>query len=115
MTTSEENGKNRLYRNNGDFTFAEVGEAAGVANGNDENNAGAMRCGSITTTTGDLICWSYGLAIASYLRIWATGHSRMSPLRPGWASSTSTALWPLPSITTGTGTWTFCWAIISSQ
>ena len=39
MTTSEENGKNRLYRNNGDFTFAEVGEAAGVANGNDENNA----------------------------------------------------------------------------
>src|SRR5215813_15651134 len=39
VTTSEENGKNRLYRNNGDFTFTEVGEAAGVANGNDENNA----------------------------------------------------------------------------
>src|SRR5215468_8632047 len=39
VTTSEENGKNRLYRNNGDFTFTEVGEAAGVANGNDANNA----------------------------------------------------------------------------
>jgi hypothetical protein len=39
VTTSEESGKNRLYRNNGDFTFTEVGEAAGVANGNDENNA----------------------------------------------------------------------------
>src|SRR5262245_876743 len=39
VTTSAENGKNRLYRNNGDFTFTEVGEAAGVANGNDENNA----------------------------------------------------------------------------
>jgi hypothetical protein len=39
VTTSEENGKNRLYRNNGDFTFTEVGEVAGVANGNDENNA----------------------------------------------------------------------------
>lgn len=41
VTTSEENGKNRLYRNNGDFTFTEVGEAAGVANGNDANNATA--------------------------------------------------------------------------
>jgi ASPIC and UnbV/FG-GAP-like repeat/FG-GAP repeat len=40
-TTSEENGKNLLYRNNGDFTFTEVGEAAGVANGNDESNASA--------------------------------------------------------------------------
>jgi enediyne biosynthesis protein E4 len=40
-TTSEENGKNLLYRNNGDFTFTEVGEAAGVANGNDERNASA--------------------------------------------------------------------------
>src|SRR5262245_19793736 len=41
VTTSEENGKNRLYRNNGDFTFTEVGEAAGVANGNDATNASA--------------------------------------------------------------------------
>jgi enediyne biosynthesis protein E4 len=40
-TTSQEHGKNLLYRNNGDFTFAEVGEAAGVANGNDEANASA--------------------------------------------------------------------------
>ena len=40
-TTSEEHGKNLLYRNNGDFTFTEVGEAAGVANGNDATNASA--------------------------------------------------------------------------
>jgi hypothetical protein len=40
-TTSDENGKNLLYRNNGDFTFTEVGEAAGVANGNDASNASA--------------------------------------------------------------------------
>jgi hypothetical protein len=40
-TTSEQNGTNLLYRNNGDFTFTEVGEAAGVANGNDESNASA--------------------------------------------------------------------------
>lgn len=40
-TTSEDHGKNLLYRNNGDFTFTEMGEAAGVANGNDESNASA--------------------------------------------------------------------------
>ncbi|MGH6690898.1 MAG: FG-GAP repeat domain-containing protein, partial [Gammaproteobacteria bacterium] len=40
-TTSEDNGKNLLYRNNGDFTFTEVGEAAGVTNGNDGSNASA--------------------------------------------------------------------------
>lgn len=33
--------KNHLYRNNGDFTFTDVAEQAGVANGNDENNASA--------------------------------------------------------------------------
>ncbi len=40
-TTSQDNGKNLLYRNNGDFTFTEVGEAAGIANGNDASNASA--------------------------------------------------------------------------
>jgi hypothetical protein len=40
-TDSQEYGKNLLYRNNGDFTFTEVGEAAGVANGNDASNASA--------------------------------------------------------------------------
>src|SRR5262245_53552162 len=40
-TDSQDNGKNLLYRNNGDFTFTEVGEAAGVANGNDAVNASA--------------------------------------------------------------------------
>jgi hypothetical protein len=40
-TDSQDNGKNLLYRNNGDFTFTEVGEAAGVANGNDATNASA--------------------------------------------------------------------------
>jgi hypothetical protein len=40
-TTSEDHGKNLLYRNNGDFTFTEMGDATGVANGNDESNASA--------------------------------------------------------------------------
>src|SRR5579864_633111 len=31
--------KNHLYRNNGNFTFTDVAEQAGVANGNDEENA----------------------------------------------------------------------------
>ncbi|MBZ5507105.1 MAG: CRTAC1 family protein [Acidobacteriia bacterium] len=33
--------KNHLYRNNGDFTFTDVAEQAGVANGNDKTNASA--------------------------------------------------------------------------
>ena len=41
LTDSQETGKNRLYRNNGDFTFTEVGEKAGVAKGNDAKNASA--------------------------------------------------------------------------
>lgn len=41
VTDSDEFGRNRLYRNNGDFTFTEVGEAAGVAFGNDAQNASA--------------------------------------------------------------------------
>lgn len=41
VTDSQVSGKNRLYRNNGDFTFTEVGEAAGVAEGNDADNASA--------------------------------------------------------------------------
>jgi hypothetical protein len=40
-TDSKEDGKNWLYRNNGDWTFTEVGEAAGVARGNDATNASA--------------------------------------------------------------------------
>jgi hypothetical protein len=40
-TDSSVNGKNRLYRNNRDLTFTDVAEAAGVANGNDPNNATA--------------------------------------------------------------------------
>jgi hypothetical protein len=33
--------KNHLYRNNGNFTFTDVAAEAGVADGNDENNASA--------------------------------------------------------------------------
>jgi hypothetical protein len=40
-TDSKESGKNWLYRNNGDWTFTEVGEAAGVAMGNDATNVSA--------------------------------------------------------------------------
>jgi len=41
FTVSSEDGKNLLYRNNGDFTFTEIGEQAGVAEGNDADNASA--------------------------------------------------------------------------
>ena len=41
VTDSKLGGKNHLYRNNHDFTFTDVAEQAGVANGNDENNATA--------------------------------------------------------------------------
>jgi hypothetical protein len=39
VTDSMEGGKNHLYHNNGNFTFTDVGESAGVANGNDGHNA----------------------------------------------------------------------------
>jgi ASPIC and UnbV/FG-GAP-like repeat len=38
-TDSSINGKNRLYRNNGDLTFTDVAVEAGVADGNDAHNA----------------------------------------------------------------------------
>jgi hypothetical protein len=41
VTDSREAGRNLLYRNRGDFTFEEVGVAAGVAAGNDAANASA--------------------------------------------------------------------------
>jgi hypothetical protein len=41
LTDSRVDGKNRLYRNNHDFTFTEIGEEAGVANGNNAQNASA--------------------------------------------------------------------------
>jgi hypothetical protein len=41
VTDSAEGSANLLYRNNGDFTFTEVGAAAGVAAGNDPANASA--------------------------------------------------------------------------
>jgi hypothetical protein len=39
VTDSMEGGKNHLYHNNGNFTFTDVAESAGVANGNDGHNA----------------------------------------------------------------------------
>ncbi|MEM7356182.1 MAG: VCBS repeat-containing protein, partial [Acidobacteriota bacterium] len=41
FTDSSEDGKNRLYLNRGDLTFAEIGVASGVAEGNDAVNASA--------------------------------------------------------------------------
>ena len=41
VTDSCTSCKNHLYRNNGDFTFTDVAEAAGVADGNDDENASA--------------------------------------------------------------------------
>jgi hypothetical protein len=41
VTDSKLGGKNHLYHNNRDFTFTDVAEKAGVANGNDDKNATA--------------------------------------------------------------------------
>jgi hypothetical protein len=41
VTDSKEGGKNHLYRNNGNFTFTDVAETAGVADGNDAKNVSA--------------------------------------------------------------------------
>jgi hypothetical protein len=41
VTDSQEKGPNRLYHNNGNLTFTETADAAGVANGNDDQNASA--------------------------------------------------------------------------
>ena len=41
VTDSAEDGRNHLYRNNGDLTFTDVAEEAGVAAGNDARNASA--------------------------------------------------------------------------
>jgi hypothetical protein len=39
VTDSMDNGKNRLYRNNGNLTFTDVAEQSGLADGNDSENA----------------------------------------------------------------------------
>jgi hypothetical protein len=41
VTDSAEDGRNHLYHNNGDLTFTDVAAAAGVAGGNDAENATA--------------------------------------------------------------------------
>ncbi|MBI3935329.1 MAG: CRTAC1 family protein [Acidobacteria bacterium] len=41
VTDSKADGKNHLYRNNGNLTFTDRAEQAGVANGNDDANASA--------------------------------------------------------------------------
>jgi len=41
LTDSGVEGKNRLYRNEGDFTFRDVSSRAGIADSNDERNASA--------------------------------------------------------------------------
>jgi hypothetical protein len=41
VTDSAEDGRNHLYRNNGDWTFTDVAASAGVAAGNDASNASA--------------------------------------------------------------------------
>jgi ASPIC and UnbV/FG-GAP-like repeat len=41
VTDSARDGRNHLYRNNGDFTFTDVADRAGVAEGNDAANASA--------------------------------------------------------------------------
>jgi hypothetical protein len=41
VTDSAVDGRNRLYRNNGDLTFTDVAAAAGIGTGNDATNASA--------------------------------------------------------------------------
>src|SRR5262249_1101048 len=41
VTDSKEGGRNRLYHNNGNFTFTNVAEQAGLAAGNEAENASA--------------------------------------------------------------------------
>jgi hypothetical protein len=41
MTDSSATGKNHLYHNNGNLTFTDIAESAGVSEGNDPNNASA--------------------------------------------------------------------------
>jgi enediyne biosynthesis protein E4 len=41
VTDSAADGTNRLYRNNGDWTFTDVTAASGLGTGNDEENASA--------------------------------------------------------------------------
>lgn len=41
FTVSDDGGKNRLYRNNGDFTFTDIAASARVDAGNDARNASA--------------------------------------------------------------------------
>jgi tetratricopeptide (TPR) repeat protein len=42
FTVSNDRGLNRLYRNEGDFTFTDIAVEAGVAQGNDARNASAL-------------------------------------------------------------------------
>ena len=115
VTTSEENGKNRLYRNNGDFTFAEVGEAAGVANGNDENNA-----------SGDALWFDYNNDGRLDLLVVRFGHSQLFEnlgngtfkdvtAQAGLGKQYLNSIVAIAFDYDRDGTWTFCWAIISSQ
>jgi hypothetical protein len=65
-TDSQENGKNLLYRNNGDFTFTEVGKAAGVSRGNDASNA-----------SGDALWFDYNSDGRLDLLVVRFGHSQL--------------------------------------
>jgi hypothetical protein len=65
-TDSQEHGKNLLYRNNGDFTFTEVGEAAGVSRGNDSSNA-----------SGDALWFDYNNDGRLDLLVARFGHSQL--------------------------------------
>ncbi|HEV3457714.1 MAG TPA: CRTAC1 family protein [Thermoanaerobaculia bacterium] len=66
VTDSAEGARNHLYHNNGDLTFTEVAEAAGVAAGNDAENA-----------TADAIWFDYNNDGRPDLLVVRFGHSQL--------------------------------------
>jgi hypothetical protein len=66
VTDSSEGGRNHLYHNNGDLTFTDVAAAAGVASGNDAENA-----------TSDAIWFDYNNDGRPDLFVVRFGHSQL--------------------------------------
>ena len=76
VTDSKAGGKNHLYHNNHDFTFTDVAEKAGVAIGNDANNASADALWFDYNNDGRPIFSWFASGTTRSTKIWATANSR---------------------------------------